>query len=213
MQLTMNQSRGLGDVDSSLDLPSPMEMARVRRDLMSQREMADLLGVDPAQLSRFERGKGSMAYERIRRYAHVLALRLAGSQPHRFLVERIAQRGPLLELSMADRLDHAIEGMVAHQTGQLPVRDASGDPVGVLTEVALCEALVDAEPQAALMRRVGELRIEPLDVVGPGDPFAKVAALLASHWLVRVEDEQGGTLGYASRRDLFRLVLGRSGLG
>lgn len=190
------------------ELPAPEELARRRRDLMSQREMAEVLDVDPSHVSRFERGLGGMRYDRIRRYAHVLNLRAAASDLHRYLVERIQDRGPLPELRTTDRLDQALDALTSHGVGQLPVQDASGEHLGVLTEVAVCEALAAREPEGALRTRVGELPIEPLDTIRPGDTVTRAAALLASHWLVRVVGEDGGTLGYATRGDLFPLVLG-----
>lgn len=194
--------------DEPFQLPSPRELADARRDVMPQAEMADLLDVDPGQLSRFERGKGGMAYDRIRRYAQVLNLRQASSDPYRYLRDRIEERGPLVELRLPDRLGRALEGMANAQVGQLPVLDDDGDPLGVLTEVAACEALAEGTPEEALARPVEELPLEPLDAVRPGDSVTRAAALLASHWLVRLVDEDGATAGYATRRDLFPLVLG-----
>jgi predicted transcriptional regulator len=194
--------------DGGFDLPSPRQLAETRRDLLSQAEMADLLGADPSQVSRFERGKGGMSYDRIRRYAQVLNLRMAASDAYGYLRDRIEDRGPLPELRLSDRLGRALEGMTGSRVGQLPVLDDEGTPLGVLTEVAVCQALAETDPEAALARPVEDLPLEPLDAVRPGDSVTRAAALLASHWLVRLVDEEGATAGYATRRDLFPLVLG-----
>lgn len=195
-----------------VDLPSPIELAGIRKDLMQQKEMANLIGVDRGQLSRFEGGKGEMSYEKIRRYVHVLNLRLAASDPRRFLVERIANRGPLIELAPMDRLDTALEAMALHGVSQIPVLTARGDDyLGVLTEVAVCEALVDEDLLSAMVRPVGSLRLEPLDRVRPGDTLQRVAALLASQALVLVEDDDGLPAGFATRADFFPLLLGQGG--
>ncbi len=179
---------------------------------MTQKEMAALVGVDKAQLSRFEAGKGEMSYERIRRYVHVLNLRLAAADPGRFLVDRIANRGALLELRPSDPLETAIEAMVANDVSQLPVVSARGDGYeGVLTEPTVCEALVAEDVPSALARQVGGLGLEPLDRIRPGDPLPRVAALLASHSLVLVEDDDGRRVGFATRADLFPLLLGSVG--
>lgn len=193
-----------------IDLPSPVALARLRRQVVPQKEMARLVGVDPGQLSRFERGLGSMSYDRIRRYAHVLNLRLAVKEPHRFLVERITNRGPLYELRPTDPLDVALEAMIAHGIDQLPVRGHDGALRGVLTSVAVSEALADPDLEAALVRPVGQSPLEPLDIIRPGDSVQRVAALLASHWLVLVVDDAGHQIGFATRSDLFPLVLGQS---
>lgn len=192
------------------NLPAPIELARLRQGVMSQKEMAAAIGVDRGQLSRFEAGKGEMAYERIRKYVHVLNLRRAAADPRRFLIDRIANRGPLWELKATDPLDRALEVMVLHDVSQLPILSARGDDyLGVLTEVTACEAFVDEHLDRALSRPVGSLRLEPIDHIRPGDPFQRVAALLASHSLVLVEDDDGLPAGFATRADLFPLLLGQ----
>ena len=198
-----------------LDLPAPPELAALRESVMRQKEMARLIGVDPGQLSRFEAGRGEMAYEKIRRYVHVLNLRLAASDPRTFLLERITNRAPLVEVKATDRLDVALEAMVRHDVSQVPVRAVGGrsggaDFLGVLTEVAACEAFVAEEPSAAMARAVGVLRLEPLDRVRRGDTLARIAALLASQSLVLVEDDEGRDVGFATRADLFPLLLGHT---
>lgn len=195
-----------------IGLPAPHELAEYRKALMSQAEMAELIGVDPGQLSRFERGKGGLAYEKIRRYSQVLNTRMQSSDLHQYLLDRIEHRGPLVTLEPEDRLSRALEAMTAQQVGQLPVHVRPGDPLGVLTEVAVCEQLA-TDPERALSRPVGELPLEPLDKIRPGDSMQRAAALLASHWLVRVVSETNETLGYATRRDLFPLILGHATTG
>lgn len=196
--------------EAPIGLPAPTELANRRQHLMTQAEMADLIDVDPGQLSRFERGQGGLAYEKIRRYSQVLNLRLQSADLHQYLLDRIEQRGPLVTLNPDDRLSQALEAMTAQQVGQLPVRLDPGEPVGVLTEVAVCESLAGGEPERALSTKVEELPLEPLDKIRPGDSVRRATALLASHWLVRVVDEDDNTEGYATRRDLFPLILGRS---
>lgn len=176
---------------------------------MSQREMARAIGVDAGQLSRWEAGKGEMSYARIRRYAHVLNLRLAAKEPAAFLVERIATRRRLPELRPMDPLDRALEAMSQADASAVPVLTARGDDyLGVLRDVSVIEAFADADLSAALVRPVGSLRLAPLDRVRPGDSLQKVAALLASQDLVLVEDRDGLPAGFAMRRDLFPLLLG-----
>lgn len=176
---------------------------------MSQREMARAIGVDAGQLSRWEAGKGEMSYARIRRYAHVLNLRLAAKEPAAFLVERIATRRRLPELRPMDPLDRALEAMSQSEASAVPVLTARGDDyLGVLDDVSVIEAFADADLSAALVRPVGSLRLAPLDRVRPGDSLQKVAALLASQDLVLVEDRDGLPAGFATRRDLFPLLLG-----
>ncbi len=192
-----------------LDLPSPQDLAVLRGELMPQKEMAALVGVDAGQLSRFERGRGEMSYEKIRRYVHVLNLRRATSDPRRFLIERIIHRGPIGELRPTDPLNLALETMALHGTREIPITTSRGDDyLGVLGDAAVCEALVEVDVERALMKPVGSLRLEPLDRVRPGDALQRVAALLASHSLVLVEDDDGLPAGFATRADLFPLLLG-----
>lgn len=194
-----------------LDLPSPVDLARVRGGLMTQKDMAARIGVDAGQLSRFESGKGEMAYEKIRRYVHVLNLRLTASDPQRFLVERITNRAPLVEVRATDRVDAALEAMVAHDVSQLPVRSArdADEHLGILTEAVVCEAFTEADVEKVLGRPVASLRLAPLDRVRKGDSLQRVAALLASQSLVLVEGDDGTPVGFATRADFFPLVLGR----
>jgi predicted transcriptional regulator len=196
---------------AGLHLPAPEEMARMRARAMSQKEMARALRVDPGQLSRWEAGKGEMSYAKIRRYAHVLNLRLAAADPTAYLVERIANRRRMPELRLSDPMDRAVEAMAVFELGELPVLSARGDEyVGVLRDSAILEALAESELRSALDRPVGSLRFEPLDRIRPGDSLHKVAALLASQNLVLVEDRDGLPAGFATRKDLFPLLLGGS---
>jgi predicted transcriptional regulator len=193
----------------SLHLPAPPELARLRAEVMSQKDMAAAIGVDRGQLSRWEAGKGEMSYAKIRRYAHVLNLRRAREAPTAWLVERIATRRRLPELRPSDAVDRAIEAMALAQAAELPVLDARGaEYVGVLRDDAVAEAFAEDDLAAALVRPVGSLRLDPLETVRPGDSLQRVAALLASHALVLVEDADGLPAGFASRRDLFPLLLG-----
>ncbi len=195
-----------------VDLPPAVELARLRKAVMTQKEMAERVGVDRGQLSRFEHGKGEMSYDKIRRYVHVLNLRRTASDPRKFLIERIIHRGRIPELRPTDSVDHALETMVVHGIHALPVLTSRGDDyLGVLSDVAVCEALVDPDADRALARPVATLRLDPLDRVRVGDHLPRVAALLASQSLVLVEDDDGLPAGFATRPDLFPLVLGQGG--
>ncbi|MHB8584459.1 MAG: CBS domain-containing protein [Thermoplasmatota archaeon] len=195
-----------------MHVPAPQELSRLRADLMPQKEMAEAIGVDRGQLSRWENGRGEMGYEKIRRYAHVLNLRLAAADVAAYLVERIAHRKSLPELRPSDTVDRAIESMAVHQVGELPILTVRGDDyLGVVSDAAVLEALSNEDLSAALRRPVATLRIEPLDRVRPGDSLQKLAALLASQNLVLVEDRDGLPAGFATRHDLFPLLLGFPG--
>lgn len=191
------------------DLPSPEALARERAALMTQKAMARAIGVDAGQLSRFESGKGEMAYEKIRRYVHVLNLRTTAADPIVYLVDRIAGRVALRELRPMDALERAVEVMAVHGHPALPVLNARGDDyAGVLTDGALCQALSEGEVENALLRPVGTLSLAPLVRVRPGDDLARLAATLAAHAIVLVEDRDGLPAGFAFRSDLYPLVTG-----
>lgn len=197
---------------ATIHVPAPQELARLREGVMTQKEMAAAIRVDRGQLSRWEAGKGEMSYARIRRYAHVLNLRLAAAEPATYLVERIATRRRLPELRPADPVDRALEAMALAEASALPVLTARGDEyLGVLRDLTVVEAFADADLAAALARPVGSLPLAPLDRVRPRDSLQKVAALLASQDLVLVEDRDGLPAGFATRRDLFPLLLGAGG--
>lgn len=191
------------------ELPSPEELARVRQSVMPQKAMAKAIGVDAGQLSRWESGRGEMAYAKIRRYVHVLRVRATSADPVGTLVERIAGRVALRELRPMDPLERAVEVMTVHEHAALPVLNARGDDyVGVLTDAAVCRALSEAEPTEALLRPVGTLPLAPLVRVGPKDSLAALAAKLAENPLVLVEDKDGLPAGFAFRGDLYPLVTG-----
>src|SRR5438552_14031634 len=145
------------------DLPSPMELARLRERVMTQKAMATAIGVDAGQLSRWEAGRGEMAYAKIRRYAQILNLRATASDPVGLLVERIAGRVALRELRPMDPLERAVEVMATHGHSALPVLNARGDAyVGVLTGAMVCHALSVGDVAQALLAPVGSLQPEPL---------------------------------------------------
>jgi predicted transcriptional regulator len=191
------------------DLPSPEELARVRQGVMSQKEMAKAVGVDPGQLSRFESGKGEMAYAKIRRYVHVLNLRATAADPIGFLVARIAGRVALREVRPMDPLERAIEIMATHGHVALPVLNARGDDYsGLVTDAMVASALSVGEVENALLAPVGTLALDPLVRVRPGDDLSAIAAKLGANPLVLVEDKDGLPAGFAFRDDLWPLVTG-----
>ena len=191
------------------DLPSPQALARLRASVMQQREMARALGVDPGQLSRWEQGKGEMAYAKIRRYAHVLRLRTTAADPIGFLVQRIANRVALRELRPMDPLERAIEVMSTHGHPAIPVLNARGDDyAGVLTDAMVCHALAVGDMEGALLAPVGTLALEPLVRVTPEDDLSAIAAKLGGNALVLVEDKDGLPAGFAFRADVYPLVTG-----
>jgi predicted transcriptional regulator len=111
-------------------------------------------------------------------------------------------------------VDRAVEAMAIYETGELPVLSARGDDyAGVLRDSALLDALAEADLAAAMGKPVGSLRLEPLDRVRPGDSLQRIAALLASQNLVLVEDREGLAAGFATRSDIFPLLLGIGGGG
>lgn len=191
------------------DLPSPEELAQLRQGAMTQKEMARAIGVDPGQLSRWEAGKGEMAYAKIRRYVHVLNLRATAADPIGFLVARIAGRVALRELRPMDPLERAVEVMATHAHPALPVLNARGDAyVGIVTDALVSHALAVGDPEHALTAPIGTLPLDPLVRVGPGDDLSSIAAKLGANPLVLVEDKDGLPAGFAFRHDLYPLVTG-----
>ena len=176
---------------------------------MTQKAMAKAVGVDAGQLSRWEAGKGEMAYAKIRRYVHVLNLRATAADPIGFLVERIAGRVALRELRPMDPVERAIEVMAVHEHPALPVLNARGDDyVGVLTDAMVCHALSLGDVEGALLAPVGTLQLDPLVRATPRDDLSALAAKLGANPLVLVEDKDGLPAGFAFRSDLWPLVTG-----
>lgn len=190
--------------------PAPESLAELRKGVLNLTEMAEAIGVDKGQLSRWESGKGEMAYARIRRYVQVLNLRASEADPRRFLAARIANTQPLWELRATDRLERALQIMVWNGFSQLPVLDAQGrEHVGLLTDRALCAALATGDVATALDRTVGTLALDELPRVPASEVYGKVARLLAEHPMVLVEDESGAPVGFATPADLFPVALGK----
>jgi predicted transcriptional regulator len=191
------------------DLPSPMELARLREGVMTQKAMARAIGVDAGQLSRWESGRGEMSYAKIRRYAQILNLRATASDPVGLLIERIAARVALRELRPMDPLERAIEVMATHGHPALPVLNARGDAyVGVLTDAMVSHALAVGEVESALLAPVGTLALEPLVRVTSEDDISAIAAKLGANPIVLVEDKDGLPAGFAFRKDVYPLLVG-----
>jgi predicted transcriptional regulator len=191
------------------EMPSPLDLARRRADLMPQKAMAKAIRVDAGQLSRWEQGKGEMSYDKIRRYVHVLRMRTTAEDPVSLLVDRIAGRVALRELRPMDPLERAIEVMATHRHPALPVLNARGDDyIGVLTDAMVASALSVGAPENALLAPVGTLELEPLVRISQADDLSAIAAKLGTNVLVLVEDKDGLPAGFAFRHDLFPLVTG-----
>ncbi len=119
-------------------------------------------------------------------------------------------RDPITVPDMAT-LDEARRRLqAAHVTG-LPVIDAAGTVIGVVSQtdlVALARFDDDGPPQRHQARRVGEAMVSPALTIGSWAPVREAARLLLSygvHLLVVVYEEQR-PVGILSTTDFVRLV-------
>jgi CBS domain-containing protein len=111
----------------------------------------------------------------------------------------------------------AWELLAQHQLGQAPVVDATGRLVGLLTRAELMRA--DRLPgpqthamawQALLAQRVADLMWTPVPSVAPETDIRRLARVLLDTGLpgLPVVNEQDGVMGFVSRSDILRAVVG-----
>lgn len=101
-------------------------------------------------------------------------------------------------------LQDAIEAIIAHEVSGLPVVEADGKLVGIITEFAL---LATAYDPATACDVVSQHMTPEVISVGADDSIRKVADLFIVHRVRRVPVlDQGRLVGLIARRDVLKAV-------
>lgn len=117
--------------------------------------------------------------------------------------------------------------LIAHRISAVPVLDAAGAPLGMVSEgdllgraegdrlagrdwwLSLMAEPGSAVPATAATRTVEEVMHAPVLTIAPDTPLSEVAALLRAHMIKRLPVMQDGrVVGIVSRADLVRVVAG-----
>jgi CBS domain-containing protein len=101
-------------------------------------------------------------------------------------------------------IDNAISLILDNQVSGLPVVDAAGRLLGVITEIDIIDLVYEADIETST---VGEHMTRSVHSVDAEASLDDAAALFCSHSIRRVPVVQrGGLVGILSRRDLIRFV-------
>jgi CBS domain-containing protein len=103
-------------------------------------------------------------------------------------------------------IEEAIETLLTMQISGLPVVDATGELVGVITEFAVLAVAYD---QRVKNHTVAQHMTREVISVDVDDPLSRVADLCIVHRVRRVPVMRGGRLvGLIARRDVLRALVG-----
>lgn len=101
-------------------------------------------------------------------------------------------------------IQEAIETLIKQGISGLPVVDAGGKLIGIVTEFALLAIAYDHKVREDT---IAQHMTTDLFTVGPNDPINKVADLCLIHRVRRVPvAENGQLLGLISRRDVLKAL-------
>lgn len=101
-------------------------------------------------------------------------------------------------------IQEAIETLIKQGISGLPVVDADGKLIGIVTEFALLAIAYDHKVREDT---IAQHMTTDLFTVGPNDPINKVADLCLIHRVRRVPvAENGQLLGLISRRDVLKAL-------
>ena len=112
----------------------------------------------------------------------------------------------VLTLGPDSSIEEAIETLLAKEISGLPVVDAAGRLVGVITEFALLAVAYD---QRVKNHTVSQHMTRDVITVDANDPLSRVADVCIVHRVRRVPVMQNGRLvGLIARRDVLRALVG-----
>jgi CBS domain-containing protein len=113
----------------------------------------------------------------------------------------------LLTLGPDSSIEEAIEILLAKEISGLPVVDAAGRLVGVITEFALLAVAYD---QRVKNHTVSQHMTRDVITVDVNDPLSRVADVCIVHRVRRVPVMKNGRLvGLIARRDVLRALAGK----
>jgi CBS domain-containing protein len=113
----------------------------------------------------------------------------------------------VLTLGPDSSIEEAIETLLAREISGLPVVDAGGRLVGVITEFALLAVAYD---QRVKNHTVSQHMTRDVITVDVNDPLSRVADVCIVHRVRRVPVMKNGRLvGLIARRDVLRALAGK----
>jgi CBS domain-containing protein len=113
----------------------------------------------------------------------------------------------LVTLGPDSSIEEAIETLLAREISGLPVVDAAGRLVGVITEFALLAVAYD---QRVKNHTVSQHMTRDVITVDVNDPLSRVADVCIVHRVRRVPVMKNGRLvGLIARRDVLRALAGK----
>lgn len=113
----------------------------------------------------------------------------------------------LVTLGPDSSIEEAIETLLAREISGLPVVDAAGRLVGVITEFALLAVAYD---QRVKNHTVAQHMTRDVITVDVNDPLSRVADVCIVHRVRRVPVMKNGRLvGLIARRDVLRALAGK----
>ncbi|HJQ79303.1 MAG TPA: CBS domain-containing protein [Lacipirellulaceae bacterium] len=113
----------------------------------------------------------------------------------------------VLTLGPDSSIEEAIETLLAREISGLPVVDAAGRLVGVITEFALLAVAYD---QRVKNHTVSQHMTRDVITVDVNDPLSRVADVCIVHRVRRVPVMKNGRLvGLIARRDVLRALAGK----
>lgn len=114
----------------------------------------------------------------------------------------------LVTLGPDSSVEEAIETLLAKEISGLPVVDAHGRLVGVITEFALLAVAYD---QRVKNHTVSQHMTRDVITVDVNDPLSRVADVCIVHRVRRVPVMKNGRLvGLIARRDVLRALAGKN---
>jgi cystathionine beta-synthase len=136
------------------------------------------------------------------------------SQRGRVPVGEVAEargQAPLITARPEDRLAEVIGRMRQHAVSQLPVVDAEGRLLGLVSEVELLDHMLNSDHDHLPNETIAGMVNDQVSVAGPGDPLDQVLPDLLSRKVVVLTDEARRPSGILTVIDALEFVASGSG--
>ncbi len=177
--------------------PEIEEIKRKRKKLgISQKRLAELVGVSQPLIARLESGKFDPKLSLIKKIYRVLE-EIEGSR----VDAKSVMNTPVIHVSPTDSVKTAAEIMISKEISQLPVVDGE-KVVGGLTENDVVKAIVERD---ASELKVGEVMGDPFPMVELEESLTVVSKLLLEYPAVLVV-EGSKVVGIITKQDIMKFV-------
>jgi len=179
--------------------PEIEEIKRKRKRLgISQKKLAELVGVSQPLIARLESGRFDPKLSLIKRIFRVLE-EIEGGR----VEARTVMNSPVIYVSPDDSLRRAAEIMIGSEISQLPVIHR-GKVVGGVTENNIIKAVVEKGSSADSIK-IREIMEDPFPFVNPDESLTTISRLLLEHVAVLVIDE-GRVVGIITKQDVMKFL-------